>query len=188
MTHSLPQSIQSVLQRATCLYSKDQIEQALDQMAQQITRDLADQNPIFLCVMVGALIPAAHLLMRLNFPLEIDYIHMTRYTGAFEGGQLEFRARPNISLKNRTVLILDDILDAGITLKNIQDFCVQEGASRILTAVLVDKIATRSPEGLQKADYVGLEIENHFIFGFGMDYKEYLRNAPGIYKVAPEDM
>ena len=81
---------------------------------------------------------------------------------------------------------MDDILDGGITLNEILKEVAAMGASEVYSAVLVDKYQKRVPEGLQKADFVGLQVDDHYVFGYGMDYKEYLRNAPGIYKIAPE--
>ena len=93
---------------------------------------------------------------------------------------------PDCKMHGRTVIIVDDILDGGITLHAIRDYCQAQGAESIYTAVLVDKHEARVEGGLQTADFVGLTVANHYVFGYGMDYKEYLRNAPGIYVVAPE--
>ncbi|MDX2346638.1 MAG: hypoxanthine-guanine phosphoribosyltransferase [Legionella sp.] len=178
--------IQEVHSKSTQLFSMQQIDAALDKMAKVIHDDLHDQNPVVLCVMIGGLIPLGHLLTRLQFPLEVDYVHATRYQGDTEGGELHWRAKPNTDLSNRTVLIVDDILDAGITLSAIIDEIKTMGAKTVKTAVLVDKHHERADNGLKQADYTGLEVADHFIYGYGMDYQEYLRNVPGIYVVAPE--
>ncbi len=180
------EQIQEVHQKATQLFSMQQIESALDKMAQDIHDDLHDKNPVVLCVMVGGLIPLGHLLVRLQFPLEVDYVHATRYQGATQGGALHWRAKPNTDLANRTVLIVDDILDGGVTLSEIISEIKAMGASEVKTAVLVDKHHEREETGLKQADYTGLEVDDHFIYGYGMDYQEYLRNVPGIYVVSPE--
>lgn len=183
---SIPQYIQEVYKKATCLYRKQEIENALDNMAQAIHTKLAETNPVLLCVMIGGLIPAGNLLPRLDFPLELDYVHATRYRGAINGGDLKWLVQPQVSLQNRTVLIIEDILDGGLTLKAIVDYCHQQGAQAVYTAVLLDKQATRIEGGLPKADFTGIAMENGYVFGYGMDYKGYLRNASGIYVVAPE--
>ncbi len=182
----LPNKIKEVYEKATCLYTKQEIEVALDKMAVEITEKLADKNPILLCVMIGGLIPAGNLLPRLNFHLEIDYVHATRYNGVTRGGELEWLVKPRVSLQNRAVLIIDDILDGGITLAALVDYCKAQGASEVCTAVLLDKKQTRLPGGPAKADFTGIAMEDGFVFGYGMDYEGYLRNAPGIYVVAPE--
>lgn len=183
----LNEAILNVFSRAICLYTKPQVETALDQLAIELDQNVNKKNPLFLCVVVGGIIPLGNLLPRLNFPLEVDYIHATRYKNGTVGKELDWIAEPRISLKNRTVVIVDDILDAGITLKQVIEYCKNQEAKEILTAVLVDKQNARKKEGLQQADFSGLKVDNHYVFGYGMDYKGYLRNAPGIYKVAPED-
>jgi len=179
-------SIQSVLEKAECLYSLKEIEQALDKMASEIKQKLADKNPLILCVMIGALIPTAYLMTRLEFPLEVDYIHATRYRGATRGGDLHWLVEPRQSLKDRTVLIVDDIMDGGLTLAAIMDYCHQMGAKEVFSAVMVNKIRQREAGVNFEPDFSGLKIEDRFVFGFGLDYNEYLRNVPGIYVVADE--
>ncbi|MDF1677067.1 MAG: hypoxanthine-guanine phosphoribosyltransferase [Legionellaceae bacterium] len=178
--------IQEVHDKSTQLFSLEEIEAALDKMAKAIHIDFHDKNPIVLCVMIGGLIPLGHLLVRLQFPLELDYVHATRYQGETQGGELHWRAKPTIDFTDRNVLIVDDILDGGVTLAAIISEIKSMGAREVKTAVLVDKQHTRVSEGLTKADYVGLEVDDHFIYGYGMDYQEYLRNVPGIFVVSPE--
>ena len=178
--------INEVFERSTLLFSKQEIDHALDNMAQDIEHKLADKNPVLLCVMIGGLVPLGHLMIRLKFPLEVDYVHATRYQGATTGGKLHWIVKPRPDLRDRTVLVVDDILDGGITLNDILQEVKEMGAAEVYTAVLVDKHQKRQPEGLQQADFVGLQVDDHYVFGYGMDYKEYLRNAPGIYCVAPE--
>ncbi|MCD6055556.1 MAG: Hypoxanthine-guanine phosphoribosyltransferase [Gammaproteobacteria bacterium] len=184
---SIPDQIRAVAKRATCLYSKTDVEKALDQMAAEIHEQLSDETPIFLCVMIGALIPMGNLLTRLDFPLEVHYIHATRYRGKTHGADIEWRITPSCSLKGRTVVVVDDILDEGLTLAAILDFCKTQEAKAIYTAVLVEKEGTRLPQGTKQADFTGLKVPNRYVYGYGLDYKEYLRNAPGIYAVAAED-
>lgn len=179
--------IQTITEKAECLYDKKAVEQALDQMAKEITEQLADKNPIILCVMIGALVTTGHLITRLNFPLELDYIHVTRYKGTTRGGDLHWLVSPRQSLADRHVLIVDDIMDGGLTLSAIIDYCNQSGASSVQSAVLVNKIRQREPGVNFEPNFVGLNTENRYLFGFGLDYNEFLRNVPGIYAVAKED-
>lgn len=182
----LPEHIRQVFARSKCLYSKAEVESALDKMALQINTQLSEQNPIFLGVVLGGIVPLGNLLLRLDFPLEIDYVHATRYRKNIVGKQLHWLATPNSNLKNRVVIVVDDILDGGITLSQIVEYCWDRGAKEVLTAALVDKCDARLPGGLLHADFVGLKVENHYVFGYGLDYKGYLRNAPGIYQVPDE--
>ncbi|MFZ5594374.1 MAG: hypoxanthine-guanine phosphoribosyltransferase [Pseudomonadota bacterium] len=176
------QEAKAVYAKADRLWSLKEIEAALDCMAADITATLADKNPLVLCVMNGGLIPAGGLLPRLDFPLQLDYIHATRYRGATQGGVLHWVVKPSHSLEDRVVLLIDDILDEGVTLAAVIDYCKAEGASEVYSAVLVEKLHDRK-NGLQ-ATFKGLDVEDRYVFGYGMDYKGYYRNAPGIYAVA----
>jgi hypoxanthine phosphoribosyltransferase len=175
------QQAHQVLENAECCYTKAQIETAIDQMAAAITADLGGKNPLLLCVMTGGLIITGDLLLRLDFPLQYDYIHATRYAGKTRGSTLSWVSKPHIPLKGRHVLIVDDILDEGITLKELIAYCEQEQVASARTAVLVSKQHER--KYMDTADYVGLTVEDRYVFGYGMDYKGYLRNVPGIYAV-----
>jgi hypoxanthine phosphoribosyltransferase len=167
---------------ADLLHSQQAVEAALDRMAAQITAQLADSNPLLLCVLTGGIIPTGQLTTRLDFPLQLDYLHATRYRGATRGGELNWIAHPSISLRDRVVLVVDDILDEGATLAAIIEHCRGEGASQVYSAVLVNKLHDRKYHNI-KADFTGLEVPDRYVFGCGMDYKDYLRNAPGIYAV-----
>jgi hypoxanthine phosphoribosyltransferase len=127
------------------------------------------------------MIPAGHLLTRLQFPLQLDYIHATRYRGETIGGKLHWIVRPTHSLKNRTILIIDDIYDEGVTLNEIVEFCWSEGAEEVQTAVLINKLHNRKTK--LDVTYIGLETGDQYLFGYGMDYHGYLRNMPGIFAI-----
>ena len=175
------QEASEVLATAQCCYNKVEIEQAIDQMAKAITEELGELEPLLLCVMNGGLIITGDLLLRLDFPLDYDYIHATRYAGKTRGSELYWVSRPHKPLAGRHVLIVDDILDEGITLQELVKFCEQQGVSSVRTAVLVNKLHDR--KHLDTADFIGLTVEDRYVFGYGMDYKGYLRNVPGIYAV-----
>lgn len=175
--------VQSILENAECLYSFQDVNEALDRMAKEITHHLKDEMPIILTVMTGALITVGHLVTRLHFPLEIDYVHATRYRGAMRGGDLHWLVEPRIPLEGRTVLVVDDIMDGGLTLASIIDYCRQSKAKAVYSAVMVSKKRQREQGVNFEPDYVGVETEDRFLFGFGLDYEEYLRNVPGIYAV-----
>jgi hypoxanthine phosphoribosyltransferase len=182
----LPNDIREVFAKATCLFSKTEVDTALDRMATEISYKLSHSNPIFLCVVVGGIVALGNLLPRLDFPLEVDYIHATRYRNTTRGHDIQWKAEPSIDLKGRTIVIVDDILDGGITLSEIVNYCKKKEAGEIHTAILVDKQNARIEGGYAKAGFTGLKVDNHYVFGYGMDYKGYLRNAPGVYVVAPE--
>jgi hypoxanthine phosphoribosyltransferase len=177
------EEIRNVYQEADLLFSESEVEAAIDRMAGEITARLADAHPIVFCVMNGGLIVTGRLLPRLVFPLEAEYLHATRYGHQFFGTVLDWRVRPNVDLRGRAVLIVDDIIDEGATLDAIVQWCREEGAAEVLTAVLVDKEHDRKARPGLRADFTGLVSPDRFLFGFGMDYKGYWRNAPGIYAV-----
>lgn len=172
--------INQVQRDAILLHSQAEIESALDSMAQDITAKLAEHNPLLLCVINGGIPVTGQLLTRLQFPLTLDSIHASRYRNATSGGnEIHWLFTPSTPLKDRTVLIIDDILDEGITLQAIIEWCHQHQAKAVYSAVLADKELT--VEKPVKADFVGLSVANQYLFGYGMDYKGYLRNAAGIY-------
>jgi hypoxanthine phosphoribosyltransferase len=179
--------IKSVFSRAKCLHSEDQVEVALKAMARVIHDDLQDENPVVLCVLIGGVVLTGKLLTLIDFPLQVDYVHASRYGDNIVGSQLKWVVKPRTSLKGRTVLVVDDILDHGITLAGIVDHCYAEGAQAVKTAVLVEKQVERPSHGIAKADYTGVLVEDRYVFGYGMDYKGYLRNVPGIFAVSKED-
>jgi len=184
MTNTL-QEARAMYAKADLLWSRDDVDAALDRMAADITAKLEDSNPLALCVMIGGLIPAGGLLPRLDFPLQIDYIHASRYRGATQGGVLHWIVKPSCSLEDRVVLLIDDILDEGVTLAAIIDYCKAAGAREVYSAVLIEKLHDRK-NGLQ-ATFKGLDVEDRYVFGYGMDYKGYFRNAPGIYAVSDKN-
>lgn len=182
-----PAMLKQVSNRAKPLFLANDIEKALQRMALAIGEDLREENPVVLCVLIGGVVLTGKLLTLLDFPLQVDYIHATRYGDNTYGETLHWVAKPRISLAGRAVLIVDDILDKGTTLTEIINHCFKEGARQVKTAVLVEKQVHREKDVLQKADYTGVIAEDHYLFGYGMDYKGYLRNAPGIYAAAKED-
>lgn len=179
--------LNAIRKRSECLVSLEEATEKLAIMAESMNEQLSDKNPIVLCTMIGGVITTGLLLPQLTIDLQVDYIHATRYGNNTVGYDLEWRAYPRLSLENRCVVIVDDILDGGLTLAEIEKHCKQTGASEVYTAVLVDKAAKRASGGLTKADFTALKVEDRFLYGLGLDYKGYFRNAPGIFAVAKED-
>lgn len=172
----------NVLSRADLLYSVGQVEKALDAMGSSISQKLSGTDPLVVCVMTGGVVPFGLLLPKLQFPLQIDYVHATRYGKKLQGGQLQWVSGPHQEIHGRIVLLIDDILDEGATLAGIEARYRAEGAREVYKAVLVMKDRARTHD--VTVDFVGLEVPDRYVFGYGMDYKGYLRNAPGIYAEA----
>jgi hypoxanthine phosphoribosyltransferase len=174
-----PEQAWAVFNQADCLYPATAVEAALDDMAGKITAAIGASNPLLVCIMTGGVVPFGKLLPRLTFPLQIDYVHATRYGRQLVGGQLQWLVGPREEPKGRTVLLVDDILDEGATLAGIEQRYRAEGAREVYKAVLVVKDRRRTHD--VKVDFAGLDVPDRYVFGYGMDYKGYLRNAPGIY-------
>lgn len=172
-----------ILVYSKCLWPENRLQEVYDNLSQRISEDLADLNPLILCVMNGGLFLTAALLQRMHFLLELDYIHVTRYQGKTESGQVQWIHFPADRIKGRNILIVDDILDIGITLREIKTACDRAGASDIKSVVLALKQHDRRVQGVS-ADYMGVEVADHYVFGCGMDYKGYYRNLNAIYAIA----
>jgi hypoxanthine phosphoribosyltransferase len=173
------EEIQKVAAEAECLCDEAQVEAALDRIAREISLHLHDRNPLVISVLNGGIIPTAKLVTRLKFPLEIDSIKAGRYQGDTRGAEMRWLHTPETPMRGRTVLIVDDVLDEGITLAEIRRYCLEQGAAAVYSAVVVDKQLGR--EKPCQADFVAIRADDRYLFGYGMDYKGYLRNWPGIY-------
>lgn len=181
----LSRRLQEVYEKSICIYSKEEVESALDRMAKEMSDRLGNSDPVFLCILLGGIVPLGNLLPRLDFQLEINYIHLSSYGLKNEIGDLQWKAEPTIDLFGRTVVLIDDILDTGTTLKAATEYCKMKKAKEIYTAVLLDKRKPRKPGGVAEADFKALTVDDLFVFGYGLDYSEYLRNLPGIYAIKP---
>lgn len=171
---------QDIIVKSEELTSAAEVQAAYDAMGKAITYDLELSDPIVFVVMNGALIPAGQLLTRLNFPFQIGYLHATRYAGETRGSELKWLVEPSVDVKDRVVLIVEDIFDEGTTLQAIVAELERRGAQKVYSAALVNKVHNRKPKNF-KVDYIGLDIPDRYIFGCGMDYNEYWRNLPGIW-------
>lgn len=168
-----------LLAEAELIHSAEVVNAAVAELATQITARLADKNPLVLCVMTGGLVFCGQLLIRLNFPLEFDYLHATRYGPDTQGGKISWRSAPWTSVKGRNVLVVDDILDEGVTLAAVKESLRRMGALEVLTAVFTDKLNGKTKP--ITADFCGLTVPDRFVFGFGMDVDGAWRHLPAIY-------
>jgi len=147
-------------------------------IAADVSAQLADRYPLVLVVMGGAVVFAGQLLPKLRFPLDFDYIHASRYGAATRGAAVEWRVSPPTTVKDRAVLVLDDILDGGDTMAAIRERLMDLGARSFHCAVLVEKTLERAKP--IAADFVGLRVADRFVFGCGMDARGLWRNLPEI--------
>ena len=168
-----------IIERSSLLASREEVKAAVDRMAEQVNAHYGNRPIVLLIVMTGAVMPAAWLAARLRMPVQMDFIHATRYSGATEGGEIEFRVPPRLNLQDEHVLIVDDIYDIGLTLQMIKKYCVARGAASVNSAVLVRKIHDRKTTGSLPA-FIGMEVEDKYIFGCGMDAYEHWRHLDEI--------
>ena len=173
------QQSRDILNSAELLLSEAQVNAAVHRVAQEINATLADEHPLVLSVMGGAVIFTGQLLPMLNFPLEFDYLHVSRYGNEKQGGELHWKVAPHENVRNKVVLVLDDILDEGETLHAIKQRVLALGASKFYSAVFADK--DNGKDKPIRADFVGTTLPNRFVFGFGMDIHGAWRNLPAIY-------
>jgi hypoxanthine phosphoribosyltransferase len=176
---SVPIDVLAARDAAECLFDGAAVERAVDQLAIRLTVTLADAHPVIVCVLNGGLPLTAELMLRFHFPLELTYVHATRYRDALRGAQIEWRAEPDMSIAGRHVLVVDDVLDEGHTLAAVVERLAASGARSVRTAVLVDKIIGR-PRPVA-VDEAALTCPDRFLFGHGMDYRGHWRNLAGIY-------
>lgn len=170
----------AVLPRAERIHARRALEAAIARMGAAITRALAGERAVFLTVMSGGMFFAAPLAQAIGCDLEFDFVQASRYGNATVGRQVEWLHKPRVPLAGRTVILADDILDEGHTMQALRDYCVAEGASRVLIAVLCVKRHDRCVAGLH-ADFFGVEVPDRYVFGFGLDYYGQGRNLPDIY-------
>lgn len=173
------QAAWELLQRSEVLYGAAELEAALDRMAADITARLGEQYPLLLSVMGGAVVFTGQLLPRLRFPLDFDYVHVSRYGDQTRGGELHWKKMPHENVRGRVVLVLDDILDEGETMAAIRDQVLSQGAAAFYSAVFTNKLIAK-PKPIVP-DFVGIDIPDRYIFGFGMDVHGQWRNLPELH-------
>ncbi|MYM22954.1 hypoxanthine-guanine phosphoribosyltransferase [Duganella sp. FT135W] len=179
----------ALLESAEELFTKQDVDNAVAAMADTLNarynQPEAEEFPLVLGVMGGAVVFTGNLLPQLTFPLEFDYIHVSRYGDEDKGGEVVWKVVPRSNVAGRTVIVLDDILDEGETLAHVKQRLLDMGAKEVILAVFADKaIGKVKPV---TADIVGITIPNRFVVGFGMDAYGYWRNLPGLWAINNPD-
>ncbi len=168
-----------ILETAEEICPASAVSVAVSRVASEINQSLSNANPLLIVVMRGAVVFAGQLLLQLSFPLDVDSVDATRYGEDTRGGEITFRAMPVSDVAGRTVLLVDDILDEGITLKAIRDKLLAMRAHKVMIAVFADKQTGKAKP--LAADFVGITLPNRYVFGYGMDIHGYWRNLPSVY-------
>lgn len=170
---------QRILEEAEQVCSAADVNTAVTRMALAVTEKLGRSHPLVLVVMSGAVVFAGQLLPQLSFPLTLDYLHVSRYGHDNAGGDLRWLEEPHVNIAGRTLLVVDDILDEGVTLAAIRKHLLEQGAAACYTAVFAEKdLGHEKPIA---ADFVGVTLPDRYLFGFGMDVSGAWRNLPAVY-------
>ena len=176
-----PEEAWRILEAAEEVCSAQCVADEVARLAKEITAALRERHPVVLAVMRGSVIFAGHLLPQLDFPLELDYLDVTRYGSATVGGEISWKVSPGTSVAGRAVLVIDDILDEGHTLAAVRAKLLEAGASEVHIAVFSEKETGRAKP--VRPDFVGIRVPDRYVFGFGMDVRGAWRNLPAVYAV-----
>jgi hypoxanthine phosphoribosyltransferase len=179
----------ALIEHAEEIVTPDQVQLAVRQVAEVLNQRFNGPDAVFplvLGVMGGAVVFTGNLLPQLTFPLEFDYIHVTRYGDEDRGGKVVWKVIPRQNVEGRTIIVVDDILDEGETLAHVKQRLLDMGAAEVVIVVFADKELGRAKP--VQADLVGLTIPNRFVVGYGMDVYGYWRNLPGLWAISPEDL
>lgn len=172
------------LKTSDLLWSRDQLMAAIGRIGQALdvvyANAAASEPPVFLTVMNGGMFFGAYLGHACHIDFHFDYVHATRYRSGTLGHALELVKAPRTPLAGRDVLLVDDILDEGKTLAMLRDWCLAQGAARVQIAVLAEKKHDRCVPGFT-VEFVGVDVPDRYVYGFGMDYYEQGRNLDAIY-------
>jgi hypoxanthine phosphoribosyltransferase len=165
------------------LIPADQLQERIHELARKITADYAGRDTVIVALLSGTVMFLADLMRRLEFPLRLDFMGVSSYGSGTESGQLVYTKELKLSIRGRHVLVVDDILDTGKTLRSVTAKLSELGPASLKTCVLLDKPERRT--GQFEADYIGFEIPNLFVVGYGLDYDERYRNLPFVGVLKP---
>lgn len=168
------------------LLSEQQLHDRIAQLGQELTKEYGDKNPVFVGVLKGAVVFYADLVREFDAPCQLDFIRISSYEGTHSTGNIRLRQDVSCDLKDRHVVVVEDILDTGRSLKFVYEYLMEKGAASVRTCTLLDKPEGRTEDAPFEADYVGFSIPNAFVVGYGLDYDEKYRNLPYVGILKPE--
>jgi hypoxanthine phosphoribosyltransferase len=170
--------------RLNLLISREQIDSIVKDLAHQISKDYRKRELVLVCVLKGAFMFLSDLVRHLQIPVQIDFVRLASYgTGMKTSGTIEITKDIEIPVEGKDVLIIEDIIDSGRTLQFLRDRLSLSNPHSVKICALLDKKARRDVE--IEADYLGKEIDNVFVVGYGIDFNETYRHLPEIYYVTP---
>lgn len=162
------------------LISEKELKKRIKELSLEICKDYEDKNPVMLCLLKGSISYFTHLCENMYIPLEYEFLRASSYHGATSTGEVKLTNMPTVSLENRHVIIVEDIIDTGLTLKTIINCLLKMNPASLKITTLLDKPSGRL-EGIDIVpEYVGFVIPDEFVVGFGLDYDEQYRNIPYI--------
>lgn len=168
------------------LLDEEQIRDKVAQLGQEIARDYAGKDPVIVCILKGSVVFYADLLRQIPIPCQMDFAWISSYAGTESTGKMQVKSDVSADLKGRHVLIVEDIFDTGNSLEFMYQHLLSKEPASLKICTLLDKPSRRKPGITLKADYVGFEIPNAFVVGYGLDYNEHYRNLPYIGILKPE--
>jgi hypoxanthine phosphoribosyltransferase len=168
------------------LLTEEQIQAKVKELAAQISKDYADKDPVFVGVLKGVVIFFADMVRNVDIPCEIDFMSISSYSGANSTGRTEIRKDLSVDIKDRHVIILEDIFDTGTSLTFTVNHLLNKQPASLKVCTFLDKPERRRPGITLKPDYVGYTIPNEFVVGYGLDFNEHYRNLPYIGILKPE--
>lgn len=168
------------------LLTQEQIEKRVAELGALLTREYADKDPVIVGVMKGVVVFYADMLRQIKVPCQLEFMWISSYAGTSSTGNMVVKRDVSQNLKGRHVLILEDIFDTGRSLDFTYNHLLKMEPASLRICTLLDKPSRRDPSVTLQADYVGFEIPNEFVVGYGLDYNEYYRNLPYIGILKPE--
>ena len=168
------------------LLTEEQIASKVKELAKQLSEDYAGKNPVFVGVLKGVVIFFADLVREVTIPCEIDFMSISSYSGTNSTGRTEIRKDLSVDIKDRHVVILEDIFDTGTSLTFTVNHLLNKQPASLRVCTFLDKPERRRPGVTLVPEYVGYTIPNEFVVGYGLDYNEHYRNLPYIGILKPE--
>jgi hypoxanthine phosphoribosyltransferase len=163
----------------TTLFSRDQINARIREMGEQISKDFAGDDIIALCVLKGAVFFLTDLVRSMSLDVALDFIQVSSYGNQkYSSGVVTILKEPQLDMRGKSVLIVEDIIDSGLSMREVFNYIESRGAAKVKTATFLDKPKARKVPF--NADYVGFSIDPQFVIGYGLDFAEKYRNIPEV--------
>ena len=169
------------------LLTEEQIQTRIREMGEELSREYADKDPIFVGVLKGVVVFYADMVRRITVPCQFDFMWISSYGGTESTGKMEVKRDVSADIKGRHVVILEDIFDTGSSLQYTYEHLLKKEPASLKICTLLDKPARRREGITVKADYTGFVVPNEFVVGYGLDFNEHYRNLPYVGVLKPED-